>query len=111
VAAERPHGERRVARNEAVFREINEREKEINNNELWLTFVCECANETCEEQIELTPEEYERVRQTPTQFLVKPGADHLVTGVERVVEKHQRYWVVEKEGEAATTTAQLDPRS
>jgi hypothetical protein len=111
VTADSPHGEPRVARNEAVFREINERKIENDNNELWLTFVCECANETCEEQIELTPEEYERVRQKPTQFLVKPDEDHLVPDVERVVEQHQRYWVVEKEGKTAAMTAQLDPRS
>jgi hypothetical protein len=100
--------ERRAATNQSLFRGINERENEIQANELWLTYVCECAGEACAEQIELTPEEYERVREKPTHFFVAPNEEHVVHDVERVVEQHERYWVVEKEGEAAAVAEQLD---
>src|SRR5437870_2480592 len=92
--------ERRVGKNQALFREVNERENEISNNTLWLAFVCECADETCVEQIELTPEEYERLRKNPTHFAVVASPDHVAPDVERVVGRYERYWVVEKVGEA-----------
>ena len=52
---EHEEDERRAGKNQALFREANEREREINDNELWLAFVCECVDEACVEQIELTP--------------------------------------------------------
>lgn len=103
--------ERRVAKNQSLFREANEREKENNDSGLWLAFACECADETCAEQMELTPEEYEQVRAIPTHFIVRPGEEHIVPEVERVVERRQRYWVVEKVGEAGAVAEQLDPRT
>ena len=109
TATSHPERERRAAKNESLFREENEREIEDNGNGLWLTFVCECAEEACEEGIELTPEEYEAVRAKPTFFAVAPR--HAVAEVERVAEKHQRYWVVEKVGKAAAVAEQRDPRS
>jgi hypothetical protein len=42
-------------------------------------------------------------------FAVTPG--HLRPEVERVVEKHRLYWVVEKFGEAAEVAEETDPRS
>ena len=102
--------ERRAAKNEVLFRELNERERESNHNALWLAFVCECADTTCADQIELTPEEYEKVRKNSTHFAVVAGERHVVGEVERVVEKRHRYWVVEKVGEAAAVAEQLDPR-
>jgi hypothetical protein len=57
-----PERERRAAKNESLFLELNEQEIEDNGNGLWLTLVCECAEEACAEGIELTPEEYEAVR-------------------------------------------------
>ena len=102
--------ERRAAKNQSLFREVNERENEINNNTLWLVFMCECADETCVEQIELTPEEYESVRENPTHFAVVPSEEHVVPEVERIAEQHERFWVVEKVGEAGAVVIQLDPR-
>ena len=74
-------------------------------------WVCECANENCTEAVTLTVAEYEAVRADPTHFLVAPSADHVVAGVERIVERHERYWVVEKAGEAGKLTEVLDDRS
>jgi hypothetical protein len=103
--------EEREARNEAESRQVNERESEIRDNELWQTYVCECGDETCTKQVELTPEEYEQVRKDPTRFVTCPDQEHVASDVERVVEKHQRYWVVEKSGEAAEVAEELDPHS
>jgi hypothetical protein len=116
MAIETAHGdrERRAANNQALFREINERVNEFNQTpELWLTlsdWICECANETCTKRIEMTPEDYQRLREDPTHFAVAPSMEHVLPDVESLVETHLRYWVVEKVGEAAAVAEQLDPR-
>ena len=47
-----------------------------------------------------------RLRAEPTRFAVKPG--HELPDVERVVERHESYFVVEKaEGEAARLAEDL----
>jgi hypothetical protein len=108
----REEQQRRAAKNQSLFREVNERERENNNNNgLWLAFVCECTYETCVQEIELTPEEYEQVRENPTHFAVAASDEHVVPDVERVVERHERYWIVEKVGVAAAVAEKLDPRS
>lgn len=55
----------------------------------------------CTEPVPLTHEEYEAVRTRPTCFLVLPDDAHVIADVEKVVERHERYWVVEKIGVAA----------
>jgi chromosome segregation ATPase len=63
--------EERAARNEALFREVNERVEELHDK---LTsggtaeFVCECADETCTERLALPLATYERVRKSPLSF-------------------------------------------
>jgi len=59
----------------------------------------------------MTVEEYERVRRVPTHFLVLPGESHVFPDIERVVEDHDGYVVVEKFGDAGRMAAKLDPRS
>jgi hypothetical protein len=107
--------EERLARNQALFREVNERVIEIRQahelSDLETNWVCECADQGCLERIALAPSEYESIRREPTRFLVAPGEEHVVPEIDRVVDKTDRYWVVEKAGEAATLTKQLDPRS
>jgi hypothetical protein len=102
----------REGRNESLWREVNERVSEINEAnavELELTdWVCECPDETCTERVGLTSDEYERVRTDSTHFLVAPS--HVDPDVERVIEQHDRFWVVEKVGTAAAVSEQLDPR-
>jgi hypothetical protein len=44
-------------------------------------------------------------------FFVKPDVAHLVPEVEDVVERHERYWVVEKIGVAGELAERQDPRS
>lgn len=103
----------RAARNEAVFRRVNERLEEVNEAFGSIVesaeFVCECADIGCVERIELGIEQYESVRDVPTHFIVKPG--HELADEERIVESHGGYLIVEKIGHAGQRAADLDPRS
>jgi hypothetical protein len=107
--------ERRAGKNQSLFRDVNERVSEVNKaHGLWVTlsdWICECADETCTERIELTPRQYEELREDPAHFAVAPAMDHVVPDVELIVEQHHRYWVVEKVGKAAAVAEELDPRS
>jgi hypothetical protein len=102
----------RAARNQSLFREINERIQSLNETFGRLLpmgeWVCECADDACTEHMELTLEEYERIRRDANHFPVLPG--HELPDVERVVERHERYLVVEKIGQAAAVARELDPR-
>jgi hypothetical protein len=105
----------RAGINQSIFREINERVKELNDNsELLLAvgeWLCECARRECSERIEMTPEEYERVRQDGARFFIAPSEEHVWLDVEQVVERRERYWVVEKVGVAAVYAEKKDPRN
>jgi hypothetical protein len=107
-----PRGER-AARNEALFRRVNERVEEVNQAFESLLgdadFFCECAEVDCMEKITMTLAEYEELRSDPTHFAVKPG--HELPDNERVVEERVRYLVVEKFGRAGERAVELDPRS
>lgn len=95
--------EARAARNQSLFRAINEKLKDISEN--FTSFggdhmvVCECADTTCVEPLELPPEEYEAVRGDPRHFVVL--RNHVYPEVERIVHEHGGYVVVEKERLAA----------
>jgi hypothetical protein len=102
----------RAARNEALFRRVNERLEDVNEAFQVATehaeFVCECASMECVERIEIALPKYEAVRRVPTHFMIKP--EHLLPDEERVVERHPDYLVVEKLGVAAERARELDPR-
>jgi hypothetical protein len=107
---------KRVAQNETLFREVNERVEEIasgfahhDEEDRAIGFVCECGRRDCTESIEATRAQYESVRSNPLRFLVLPG--HEDEGVERVVERKERFFVVVKLGEGARLAAEQDPRS
>ena len=102
----------RVARNQALFRSVNE-QIESTNQRFGVAlegaeFVCECADEHCMEQIAVTLSKYEHVRRVPTHFIVKPG--HVYPQFERVLESLEDYVVVEKFGEAGKQAVRLDQR-
>ncbi|MBD0330873.1 MAG: hypothetical protein ICV64_12315 [Thermoleophilia bacterium] len=95
----------RIGKNEALFREVNQRIRELNEafetsgaGEL-TDFVCECSLEGCREYVRLTLAEYEEVRTSAARFLVAPGHQWTPES-EREVGRHERYWVVEKLGAA-----------
>jgi len=103
--------EQRAARNEALFREVNENIAQIETRfgatVTEPVFVCECANDDCAEQLAVDLETYKRVRAQPRLFFVFPG--HQQPEVERVVETHPDYLVVEKTGEAGEVAEQTQP--
>jgi hypothetical protein len=91
----------RAARNQLLFREINERIRALNEGFSAVVpesgeWVCECANESCIELVPLTLTEYETVRATANRFFVIADDAHFWSDVERIVERTDRYWIVEK---------------
>lgn len=99
----------RFARNEAVFREVNERIEELTRESEWLELMCECGDPQCKEPLRLTVGEYERVRQEPTDFLVARG--HVIPEIETVVEETERFEVVRKLAGEGAFARETDPRS
>jgi hypothetical protein len=110
--------EDRIARNEALYRELNERIRQVEEHlsargvadqpELGEYF-CECGFDACMEKIHLTAEEYETVRSRPTRFAILPA--HLIPDAERVLEQNSRYAMIEKLGEERELVVELDPRT
>ena len=103
----------RVARNDATFREANERieERAASLGIHRVPFICECADEGCTAVVQLDLREYETIRATPTHFLNVPGHDATAGPHGRVVEERDGYVVVEKLGAAAEIVTQLDERT
>jgi hypothetical protein len=100
-----------AAKNQALFREINERLRELKSGaEEHAGFTCECADVVCLQTIDLTLVEYEAVRSSPTRFAVVADERHVVPEAERVVERTDRYWVVEKIDAAAKLATALKRR-
>lgn len=102
--------EKRLAQNEALFRETNERLEErvrlfVGDEELF-GIICECGSLDCNERITLSKDEYAAVRADPAQFAVKPG--HIIVGVEEVVARTDRFEIVRKQGVAAEVAEFLD---
>jgi hypothetical protein len=84
----------RLARNQSLFREINERIETIAGDNGAVQFLCECSDTDCADTIELDVSEYERFRSNATWFLIKP--DHDLPQIERVISRNGGYVVVEK---------------
>ena len=99
-------------RNEALFREVNERIEDVSTtlapDDVPMQFLCECDDTDCVEKVSATRAEYEAIRAVATHFVVLPG--HEDPGVEHVVQQTDRFLVVEKEGQAAHEAQEDDPR-
>jgi hypothetical protein len=97
----------------ALFREVNERVKEVNEGFSLVIpmgdWICECANDTCVERITLSTNEYEAVRRDQARFFVAPTSEHVWPEVEHVIERNNGYLIVEYIGYSATAEAPLDP--
>jgi hypothetical protein len=105
--------ERRLGLNEAMFREVNERVEDMNETFASVTgsfdIFCECGDMACTERITVPTAVYERVRGDSKQFLLRAG--HEDPTVENVVETHEVYVIVEKEGvEVERVAEETDPR-
>jgi len=108
--------EKRLARNETLYREANERVAEVaaqlleGETDTPGGFICECDVADCTELIPMTLAEYEAMRAVPIRFAVVPG--HELPEIESVVERHPAYLVVEKrDDEAQEVARETDPRA
>jgi hypothetical protein len=98
----------RLARNQSLFREVNERIEQIAGDGEAVELVCECSDPDCVSTVELKIDDYEGIRSNSTWFFVKTG--HFIPEIERVVTQNDGYAVVEKI--VATEFAmEVDPRS
>jgi hypothetical protein len=105
---------RRIGENEIIFREVNERLRELGESFSFVSeiaeFVCECANTSCTERIQMQLPEYEQIRSNARWFLIIPG--HEESDYERVIKRSDAYAVVEKlAGAPAGMAIKDDPRS
>jgi hypothetical protein len=105
---------RRVGLNEAIFRQVNEQIRGLNQNfgteEGTMTVICECGNADCTDRLEVSVSDYERIRSDPRLYVI--GKGHEIEDVETVVEETDGYDVVQKrEGAPAELARDLNPRS
>jgi hypothetical protein len=74
-------------------------------------FICECADHGCFETVMLSLKEYERVRATPSRFVVVSGHEEDQATHERVRESEYGYAVVQKIGLAGAEAARRSART
>ena len=95
-----PARERRCERR-ALLRLVNDRMRVLSqatgwaSAEHWFSFQCECGNTAgCNARVQMSLAEYERVRIGRRRYAVAPG--HETPDLERVLERSERYLVVDK---------------
>ena len=99
----------RLARNQVLFREVNERLREVLDGSTAMPeFLCECSNTDCTETVPLDLPAYESIRASSTHFLVASG--HELPQIERVVAESDGHCIVEKIV-GSEYAARNDPRS
>jgi hypothetical protein len=85
--------------NEEVFRTANERLRQQIENAVpsgqAVPFLCECMDEVCMKRIDMTLDDYRRVRASDDTFAVAPG--HAASQGEVVVEERDAFHVVRKD--------------
>jgi hypothetical protein len=107
----------RVASNEGLLRDVNDRIEEIaqtfdrgfDEREAGeADFLCECGRENCTESVRMSVREYEGARGEEDLFIVFPG--HADLAVEEVIIQHERYTIVRKHPDEAAIAHETDPR-
>jgi hypothetical protein len=101
----------RAARNEEVFRDVNQRIEEGAEQHAVsgaLPFHCECARACCLETIQIPPARYAEIVRERYNFVVIPG--HEEPQIERTVKAEPDFLVVEKIGEAREQIAHDHPQ-
>ena len=103
----------RAARNQALFRAVNEKLRELNEafSDVSKTYAiaCECADVSCVQTLHVQMEEYLAVRENPRRFVVL--SDHVFPHVESVVSGTDGYVVVEKIAAVSEITEATDPNA
>jgi aerobic-type carbon monoxide dehydrogenase small subunit (CoxS/CutS family) len=99
----------RLARNQALLREINERLLELSegSQDGSMQFVCECSNDDCTLTVTMNHDEYESIRAHSTFFVVASG--HEIDAVEKVIDR-QDGWTIVQKVTASDFAVQTDPR-
>ena len=89
----------RFIENEEIFRGANERLRDrvepVAAPRQPIPFICECMDETCMARVDLTLDDYERVRSVEEHFVIARGHPRL--DGERVVEENDHFQIVTKE--------------
>ena len=99
----------RLARNQALFREVNERLLELTDGfqDGSMQLVCECSHEDCTLTITMNHDEYESVRAHSTFFVVASG--HEILEVEKIID-HRDGWTIVQKVTATDYAVETDPR-
>jgi hypothetical protein len=92
----------RLIQNELLVRDENKRAKQViqahtpreEQSDLVIQFYCECSDLSCTERIGLTLQQYQRLHARNDRFIIAVG--HQSSTVERIVNSHEGYLVVEK---------------
>ena len=102
--------EKRLARNEVAFRDVNERVaaqvEDLAGTHATFNVLCECSSTNCAVRISITPAEYESIHADATQFIVVAG--HANPRIEDIVGETGGYHIVRKRGDAAAVARQAD---
>lgn len=81
--------------NESKVDHVNEfRDIPNKSSHTLMSFKCECDNETCQETIQMSTEEYEHVHRNSRKFVVIP--EHVSLDIEKVVAAFSGFVIVEK---------------
>ena len=83
---------RRISEKEAIFRDVNQMVRRLDPT--LMTILCECADAACRDQLIITQDQYERVRQDSALFILRPS--HEAAETEEVVSRHLEFWIVRK---------------
>jgi hypothetical protein len=93
----------RIARNEAAFRDLNERlEAKVHRGQTqpdFAGFVCECGDDDCDMTVRLALDTYATTREDDQLFIVVPG--HEIADAEDVVDEGDGYLIVRKHDDVA----------
>jgi hypothetical protein len=102
----------RIARNESVFRALNESlEASVHRGRPAVElagFVCECGDPECDATVRLDLPTYESIRQDAQLFVLVPG--HELLDAEDVVDTGGGYIIVRKHEDVAAIVERTNPR-
>ena len=107
--------ERRLAENEAMFREINETINRaasglsFDDDRHGFEFLCECSRTDCAGRLRMTVRDYDDVRGNAARFAVLRNHDE--PDIEVVVADKGEYLVVEKIGDSRAVVEKTNPRA
>ena len=109
-----PDWREQEAKNETIFREMNERTEEANDARLGTdrpmdVYLCECSDRRCKDPITLTRREYEAVRAVPIRFAIV--VNHENPEIDRVLLENERFATIENfHGAGARIARATNPR-